>query len=319
MILDQFYTYFDAENLTLEFEEVLKICGITIEKDSILEYLCLNILDVKEKYLNPNLRNAKEDIRIVFREFLGLQDLMTKIVRAKKNKYIHTLIPHLKLLNISSPLQNAPTSILNQVNNKTFELYMATLCLNLNEGEISVDHPNQSKGDNPDVIALISGKKWGFACKVLHSLHPQTIFDNIEKAVEQIEGSDCLVGVPLVNIKNIIDHDLFWPSKEGSGSDPEFGTFLDIEGPLSMIVTFTQELHRRLVLSIGPTILRDLFLGKKSYPCCLVFSSTATSIMKNHLPTPTRLNVFNLLAFNELISEDLMVVTQKLNHQLQLV
>ena len=118
MIHDQFYTYFDVEKLVQDFELILNQYGIEIQRSSELERLCLNIIDIKEKHPKPNLRAPHEDIRPYFRELLGLQDLMSKVVRAKDHPRFCSIIPHLKKLNIANPLQNINTSVLNAENNK---------------------------------------------------------------------------------------------------------------------------------------------------------------------------------------------------------
>ncbi|HDH12593.1 MAG TPA: hypothetical protein ENG83_10450 [Nitrospirae bacterium] len=318
---NQFYSFFDAEVLVYKFEEVLKKYQIEIYKNSELEGLCLNIIDIVEKHLKPKLRNPEIDIRSYFREFVGLQDLITKIIKFEKNEYFGQLIPHLKKLNDSNPLQSIKTSILNQENNKIFELFIATLCLNLNTEEIKVDDPDKSKGDNPDVIAKIDGKKWGLGCKAIHSSKPQSIFDNIETAITQIEKSESEIGIPVLTIKNIINHDKFWPilndPEFNKGAHPIFGSFIDITVPFSMMNAFVMNLHQELINQIGLSQIKEIFKDKKSQPGCLLYCPTATSVRINNLPVTTRLNIFNIMTFDNISSECLSLMTN-LNHQLQL-
>ncbi len=92
---DEIYTFFDAEKMVYQFEEVLNKYQIEIARNSELERLCLNIVDIIQKHLKPNLRQPEVDIRPYFREFLGMQDLMTKIIRAERDKGFKQLIPHL--------------------------------------------------------------------------------------------------------------------------------------------------------------------------------------------------------------------------------
>jgi len=320
MIHDQFYTYFDVEKLVQDFELILNQYGIEIQRSSELERLCLNIIDIKEKHPKPNLRAPHEDIRPYFRELLGLQDLMSKVVRAKDHPRFCSIIPHLKKLNIANPLQNINTSVLNAENNKLFELYMATLCMNISQGDITVDDPDFSRGDNPDIISYIGDRVWGFACKALHSSNVQTIFENIEKAVQQIESSSADVGIPILSIKNVINHDEFWPLQgqyENTG-EQLFGAYIDLSTPISMIYEYTRELHSQLVSEIGESSFFELFQGKKSHPVCLIYCATATSIIINDLPIPTRLNMFNILTFSPNINDECSKILEELNHQLQL-
>lgn len=313
---DHLYSFFDAEKLVSDFEQVLNLYGIDIVNKSELERLCLNITNILEIHLKPHLRDPAIDIRIPLRDFAGLLELMIKIVKAKNHPYFHQIIPHLKKLNISNPLQNTYTKSLNQENNKIFELYIATLCLGLNTDKIYVDDPDVSKGDNPDVLALINNKMWGFGCKSLHSSHPQTIFDNLVKAVDQIEKSPAKIGIPVFNIKNIIDHDEYWPIVNDD-DEIEYGAFIDINIPISMMYSFVDELQERIINHIGNDNLKEIFKNKKSQPGCLVYCPTTTSFVLNKQPVTTRLNIFNIMNFDN-ISMECMDVCYQLNHQLQL-
>ncbi|MBI3599150.1 MAG: hypothetical protein HY097_00700 [Nitrospinae bacterium] len=318
---DEIYTFFDAEKMVYQFEEVLNKYQIEIARNSELERLCLNIVDIVQKHLKPNLRQPEVDIRPYFREFLGMQDLMTKIIRAERDKGFKQLIPHLNKLNIANPLQNRTTSVESQDNNKLFELFIAALCVGLSPEEIVLDNPDVSKGDNPDIIATVNGKKIGLGCKALHSLNPQSIFKNIEKAVDQIEKSAAESGLPVITLKNVIKHDDFWPLINDAdfrkGEDPIFGAFLDLNVPLSKISEVIENIKQDLINNIGISEIKILFKGKKSEPGCLIYCPTTTSMVMNQLPVTTRLNIFNLLTFDTVSNEclDLLV---RLNHQLQL-
>ncbi len=72
--MSDMYSLREAEELVYKFESVLRGSGIEIAKNSELERLCLNILDVVEKHLNRNLRDPRADIGPYFRAFIGMQD-----------------------------------------------------------------------------------------------------------------------------------------------------------------------------------------------------------------------------------------------------
>lgn len=319
IIKDQFSTFFDAEQLVDDFESVLKKNGIIIASGSKLERLCLNISDLVEKHIKPHLRDANHDNRPFIRECLGLIDLITKIVKSSKHANFQTLLPYLEKLNENNPIQNTRTSVLDQDNNKLFELYIATLCLNLNGSSIAIDDPDHSVGDNPDIIVEINGKSWGFGCKTLHSKQPMTIFENIEKAVDQIEKSIADVGVPIINVKNIIDHDFFWPelTKDGS-SIKEFGAFTNINFPLTKIQNFCSQIQKDIIGHVRQDNVHSVFVGKKSSPAALLYFSTVTSISMGGQPYPTRLNTFNIIAFGD-VDSYCLEVCEKLNHELQII
>ena len=212
--MNQKYTFKEAENLFQQFEGLLKQLNITIEQDTLLEKYVLIITDFIEKHRNPRLRDNDKGIRDQFRQFIGLQDMLTKIFKAKDRPDFQNLIPHLKLLNKADPAQNTKTSSSDSNNNKLFELFIASMCLKLGANNLDLDSPDCSRGNNPDVMFDYENEKWAIACKALHSNNPISIFDNIKKAFDQIDRCTADTGIPILNCKNIIEHDKFWPSVE---------------------------------------------------------------------------------------------------------
>lgn len=205
------YTFAHAQQLAFRFESLLGSVGITIRSGSVLERLYLNTIDLCHKHECPELRPADSvDVRPSYREMVGLYDLLVKLVSASTHPSFPQLLPHLRLLNEGNPLQSVNTSVLDQENNKLFELYVAALCLGIPVKDLTVDDPHSSSGDNPDVLASYEGKRWGLACKALHTSAPMTIMDNIRKAVDQIERSGAESGFPILSAKNIIPHDDTW-------------------------------------------------------------------------------------------------------------
>ncbi|MFI5322490.1 MAG: hypothetical protein ACHQ6U_02910 [Thermodesulfobacteriota bacterium] len=251
MTVKEYYSFEETEELVNEFERVLNDNGIQIVPKSVLEALCLNIKSIYDKYKESEKIDPHLDIRPDFRNFIGLQDLMIKIVNSSENPSFKRLVPHLKKLIKSNPLQNAKTPSINQINNKMFELYIACLCLNQGIEEIYIEDPDKSMGIHPDIIARINEKLWGFACKSINSSKPTSICPNIKKAVDQIERSISITGIPIVNIKNITDHEDFWPiinQKEyKNGAEPEFGAFNKKDHPISMMKNYVDSLNQDLV------------------------------------------------------------------------
>lgn len=228
------------------------------------------------------------------------------------------LKPHLTLLNEGALVQNSISSVLDQPNNKLFELFVACLCMGAGSQSFELADPRSSAGDNPDVLALFDGVKWGFECKALHSKHPMTIYENLEKAVKQIDCCPAETGLPVLSAKSIIDHDSLWPAGNGPSSKGEliFGAFPDILQPTKMLIAFADDLRVRVVAEVGEQAITDLFANSKSKPACLIYLPTATSIWLNGNPVPTRLNIFNLIAFAE-VEERTGKVARALNHHLQ--
>lgn len=317
----EIYSYEDIQNLVLDFEETLNVLGITIKQGSLLEKLCLNVIDIYEKYLHAEQRpDGSVDIRKLYRDFLGLSDFAAKIVSCRTHNEFSKLKPHLELLNEGEVIQSSMSSVLDQPNNKLFELFISCLCMGAGSQSIELDAPYSSAGDNPDILALFYGVKWGFGCKALHSKHPMTIYENLEKAVKQIESSSADTGLPVLSAKNIIDHDSMWPAGDDPNSKGEliFGAFPDILQPTKMLLAFANDLGVKVVSHVGEQAITELFTNSKSKAACLIYLPTATSIWLNGNPVPTRLNIFNLIVFAE-VDDQARKVAEALNHQLQLM
>lgn len=301
----------EGQRLIISFEELLIKHGIIISRNCDLESKFLSVFDILFEFEKRERLNQEKDHRALFRDFAALYDLSLKILSVQGHKSFCKLIPHLEKLNTCSIAQNAKSLITDQDANKIIELYLASLCMRFCN-EIDLDDPNDAKGNNPDVIADINGQNWGFACKTIHSTNPQTIFENIEKAIEQIEKSISITGIPVINLKNVINHDAIWPAGN---------SFPTLETPLSTLRDDIKSIHNSLLLNIGVEKLSNLFNGKKSLPGILFIAQSASSVflMETMSPTATRINVMDLflIDINGFTSEDLDVIAQ-LNHFMQL-
>jgi hypothetical protein len=318
------YTFAHAQNLVMRFEGLLSRIGITIRPGSILERLCLNTIDLCEKHEHPELRPADSvDLRPTYREMVGLFDLLVKLVSCEGHPSFPQLGPHLRLLNEGNPLQSVTTSVLDQENNKLFELYVAALCVGIPADNVVLDDPNSSRGDNPDVLATYGGTRWGLACKALHSSAPKTIMDNIRKAIDQIERSDADTGFPVLSAKNIIAHDEIWPVRQearliGEPSDALiFFAFPTIHAPAHILAAYASRIRDELVREHGQDELLAAFAGRKAQPACLLYLPSATSVMRDCQPVTARLNVLDVLQIQELKPAPLKFI-QALHHRLQL-
>jgi len=293
-------TFEEAQGYVLKFEEAIRNIGLEIELDSELEAVSFNIIDLFEKHLNPELRlDNTHDIRPYYRDFVGWADFASKIISASKTDHFEKLKPHLKLLNQSDPTQNYRSRVTDQTNNKIFELFMACLCINAGVEKIELDDPNNSKGDNPDIITTFLGKTWGLGCKAAHSMHGMTLYENIEKAVKQIELSDADTGFPVLSAKNIIDHDKLWNITKDTEIEGDliFHAHPDTHQPIRLLFEFSEEIKKNIIEQAGEEVLKSLFNNSKSKPCCLIYLPTATSVLVMGKPTPTRLSMFNMIHF----------------------
>lgn len=305
------FGFHEGQSLIISFEELLTKSGIKIRKDCDLESKFLSVFDVLFKFEIRERLNQDEDYRALFRDFAALYDLSLKIINVQTHKNFDQLIPHLEKLNTCSIAQNAKSLITDQDANKIIELYLASLCMRFCN-KIDLDHPLNSNGNNPDVIADINGRNWGFACKTIHGTNSQTIFENLEKAIDQIEKSISTTGIPVINIKNVINHDAIWPAGK---------VFQTLDEPLTYIRSDIKSIYNSLLHDIGVEKLKSLFIGKKSLPGILFIAQSVSSVfrMETMSPTATRINVMHLFQIDEegFTFEDVEVIT-KLNHFMQL-
>ncbi|MBA7654149.1 hypothetical protein ES703_62024 [subsurface metagenome] len=234
LMLGNIVSFAQLESLVFEFENVLREYNITITSGSDLERVCLSVIDVLGKKKQPHLMNPLEDIRPYFSDILGLWVFMTKIVGLRTHCNFIKLVPHLELLNIGTAPQNKKSPITDQAANKIFELLIALLCMEIGEN-ISLDHPGSSKGNNPDIIFTFEGLRWGFACKVPHTISAKSIYDNITTGINQVEASPVDLGCVVLNFKNLIDHNYSWPilneTEVSTGKVPIFGAWAN---PISL-------------------------------------------------------------------------------------
>jgi len=75
--------------------------------------------------------------------------------------------------------------------------------------DVQLDHPVNSKGDNPDLMFEVrpeghSPSRWALAIKSLSSRNGQTIYENIQKAARQIDAPACSAsrGLVVINLTN---------------------------------------------------------------------------------------------------------------------
>lgn len=312
----QVASFAELQQLVFDFEGVLKQFGIAIQPGSELEGACCSVLDVLGKNQNAVIRNSNEDIREVFTEVLGIWTFLKKIVRLQGHGCFHQFVPHLNLLNQGTVVQNKRVRACQEATNKIFELLFALVLLDLSN-EVSLDHPNLAKGDNPDVMATIDGLCWGFACKTVYGASGKTLFDNLKKGVEQIEAAPkAQIGVVVVNLRNTINHEQSWPllneAEYRAGAEPIFGAYVrptEIVGP--HIWEAVAKKRNDVVAEIELPNVTKLFAGKKALPAFLAFCQTCTGKASAIGPIPTAILTLSVGTFDDIRSHQ--SVFEKIN------
>lgn len=311
MNVNESFSFYEGQDVVLKFESLLKANGIEIEYGGDLETKYWSVFEVLFRFEQHKKREDSEDYRSLFRDFSALFDLALKIMSIKDHQDFPRLLPHLRKLNKCNSALNSPSPITDQNANKIIELYLAALCMNIGTS-VELDNPDNSKGNNPDVIASINGRRWGFACKTIHTNKSQTIFDNIDKAIKQIDGSDAEIGIPVINAKNMLPHDHIWP----------LGRFFSsIEEPLAKLYEAVDQIDESLERDIGIEHILAKFRGKKAVPGIVYIAQSVSSVFPPQAlsPTPTRLNAMILKKYSENeFSDSVEEVIKKLNHYMQL-
>jgi hypothetical protein len=313
-----FYRYADSLEWFFEFERVLKSYGINIAPGSDLERIGLNLTEILEKQRYPKLVDPYLDVRPYFSEVLGLSDFVRKIVEVKDHPDFKSLLPHLSLLNNSSLLQNVRSPVTDQGSNKIFEAYIGALAMKVGHN-VRLDHPEVSKGDNPDVLLSKDGLEWGLACKVMHSYSGKTMFERFEEGIRQIEESVADTGVVIISVKNIIDYEKYLPKLEigdpEKGISPIFASFLDAEIASRLLKREIRDIKNRLVKEAG-TDLYETIRSRKVLPCLLMYCHIVISTEIDGTPFATSLKLFAQLNLGE-ISESARMFLSDLNEAMQ--
>lgn len=308
------FTYQEAEALVFALEKLLLELGVTIDVNSALGDIALAVMAVADRKGNPDIeRDPRSHIRAVF----GVAELARAVFAAQAHADFPRFIDHLRLLQGASGVQNLRSSPTDQATNKIFELLAAAAVLPCGT-DIELDDPEKSTGKNPDVLISIGSTRWGIACKALHSLNPQSIFENIEKAVEQISSSPADTGLVLLSAKNVIPHEQYWPSLAdiAPGGDAEsFVAFSDPTEPFRTLRTQLRAIARSVVDYVGEGTMMKLFTASKALPAFALWAHTATGLETELGPVPMAVRQ---LYVEELapISAEAQLALECLNHGL---
>jgi hypothetical protein len=296
----------NLKKLVDEFESALRKHKIEIERNSNLEAACLCVTELLDSHLNPQLRNPRQDTRQLYIETFGLWTFMAKIVRLHNKSGFAQFIPHLELLNEGTIGQNKSLQNCEEESNKIFELLIALVLLDIGN-DIALDHPQKSRGDNPDVLVTLNGKRWGFACKTVYGTSGKTFFDNIKSGTEQIENSEAEIGCVVINFRNLIDHNSIWPIKHRPDDTLQFGSLKNEDRdniPLYLNILVSSK-SEDVAKEIGVQEVWNFFSGKKTVPGFLAFCQSAAGIQnKSGVVIPSSILKLTLSPFRDLSAHE---------------
>jgi hypothetical protein len=208
-----FVPFSDANKIADQFLDLLAKRGITPAMGGKLEDEFLSVTQLLEIWKDPNRARGIANEDQIIRNAAGVHDFAAKLLVARYAPEFVRFDEHLKLIakgklktTLSQTTENDPTD---DTARKLAELYVACLAVHCGE-DIRLDHPTNAKGDNPDILLSYRDISWALAIKTPSSRQGQTLFENIQKAGEQIERSAAEKGLVVLNVKNVIDHEALW-------------------------------------------------------------------------------------------------------------
>lgn len=283
------WSYEESQEAAFALEELLKDHGISIRSGSPLETHILRVMRLSEDKAT-GIASSDPNIRETYRTLIGVHELAKHILLVRDTESFSTLIPHLSILNDGHALQNTPSRGTDQATNKLFELLAASFAMRCGTN-VTMDDPYTSTGRNPDVLATMRDRRWGIACKVIHSPHPEGFVGHLIKGIDQIENSPAEIGVVLFNLKEVIPHDSIWPLGDipDSGDPPERGpaAWPDPKFPYQILLDSISQLVNKLLSYLPEGHLETLFESKKSIPGFLLWAHSTSAVLINDRPTPT--------------------------------
>ena len=289
------WRYDEGQVSALALEQLLKKHGISIASGSALETHVLRVLELVDRKARGDIRAEREDIRPLYRTLIGVHELASLLLQVQESPEFSAFLPHLRLLNEGDALQNTRSSVVDQATNKLFELYMGAVALQCGR-ELELDNPFESSGDNPDVLITIGDRRWGIACKVLHSRHPQGFIDHLTSGLKQIDRSRADVGIVAFNMKNVLPHDEIWPLAplDGVVGNPLTpAAWPHPDAPFQLLVYQLQRFGADLVSYLPTDQFDSLFAGRKSVPGFLLWGASPSAAVIDGRPTPASVRALN--------------------------
>jgi hypothetical protein len=296
-IVEEGYSFEETQASAFAFEKLLEKHGVAIRSGSVLEAAILGVVDIAYKRASEGPHELAIDVRHAFRALVGVNELASLVLAVENHSDFAQLVPHLQLLNEGAALQNAPSSQLDDATRKIFELFAASLAMQCGTNVRLEDPEKSASGRNPDILADLCGQRWGIACKVIHSLHPEAFIENLVKGIDQIEKSPASVGVVLMNFKNVLDYEDLWPTMKVRAADtspPKYAVFGDASLPFQRLILQMQKLGVTLHKYLPTGHVETFFRGKKSVGGFLLWGHAMTGIQRNGKQTASSLRVMNL-------------------------
>lgn len=317
-----FVPFQEADNIGDRFLALLSNYNIHPPTGSSLEDELLSLTQLIEVIENPERAEGSRRVSL-HRAAAGLHDFAAKVLSVEHLPEFTSFLPHLRLIAGSkitpaSFSQNLQSPYNDDIARKMTELYVGCLAAHVGTG-VDLDSPTAAKGDNPDVIFMVTpidsdrampSERWALAIKTISTKHGQTIFERIKEGAGQIDSPKCSAqkGMVVINAKNALDHDAL--------SNAAFSSLDDaieaLGGQLSSLAD-NADMNRPQsewdAIFSGRVKRPVLFLGQS-----LVYLSTPAGEL-----IPTALKVLRAFGANSSLDQTAHGLAKCLNHFMQTV
>ena len=267
------------------------------------------------KLVRQDFSGTADEIRPTFTAAVGAHDLAAKVLEVSGHPDFNKLLPHLQMLNNGVVHLFEEPSATSDTYNKLVELYWACLCMSLGH-RIDLDHPQRSRGTNPDVITLDQkgDAAHGYAFKTVRSLYTQSVYEHIVKGIDQIERSPAREGIVALHLTPRIAKAGFWPTG---------GYYQDWRPVAWQIVGELQKAVTSVVEDNGQATIDSLFKGKKAVGgiLCMAFCPIVAKHPESAKAVVMPLKIATLvdLYTGTRMSNDFLVEVARVNHAMQMV
>jgi hypothetical protein len=291
----------NVATLAAALEDLLEAHGITVEPGSHLEAFLLETYRCDYERRLPFTPDASFDVPRRYRTMFGIVELAEHLVALKDHSEFPRLKSHLALLGTTTSTLNQPSAQTDQAANMLFELFVATWVMYRGK-DTRLETPKGSP--NPDILTTLDGRRWGFACKTLHSLHPEALVANLRKAVDQVLRSEAEIGVVTVNLKNVIHHHRYWyrmPEGDTPDGAHAWSVFATPQVPYDMLVGESTDIWNNLATTVGIDNLSSLLTSPRVVPGILGWAHTAAGCMLKGTPRASSVRCFSLSALGPVL------------------
>lgn len=274
----------EREAIVVRFEASLQALGIMVRSGSPLERFSLSAFQLAYGRLE-SARSYERDVRDLYREMIGVTEFAATVLRTIEGGRTATIAPHLALLASGDPIQTTRSAGSDTSGNKLFELLIGCAAIECGVSP-SLESPRGSSVPHPDVLTLIRGQRWGFACKVPFSKGPQSVLSNVESGIAQIEKSSAEVGAVVLSARSLLNHDAYFRITNAeaveNGAAPLFRVFESADAAKAQVEHDIQAFGKSLLEHASLDGLRTMFRGKRALPVIAFWCQTVGAIPDRH-------------------------------------